>query len=156
AADSRRVSRRTALFGGVGVVGAAASGVVLVRLKPAPLVVPTFADVTAKAGITFRHQALQRADAIQAGVAFLDFDGDGRPDIFMTNADGPNALYRNNGDGTFTDVAARAGVADPDGVAIGVACADYDNDGRCDLLVTRLDRGLRLYHNNGDGTFADV
>ena len=74
----------------------------------------------------------------------------------MTNADGPNALYRNNGDGTFTDVAARAGVADPDGVAIGVACADYDNDGRCDLLVTRLDRGLRLYRNKGDGTFADV
>ncbi|HEY3082621.1 MAG TPA: FG-GAP-like repeat-containing protein [Chloroflexota bacterium] len=151
-----RLSRRGLLAGVGGVAFAAGAGYLATTRRPRTLVLPTFADVTQAAGITFRHRALERADAIQAGVAFFDFDGDGRPDILLTNANGPNALYRNNGDGTFSDVAAAAGVADPDGVSIGVACADYDNDGRCDLLVTRLGGGLKLYRNRGDGTFADV
>ena len=58
-------------------------------------------------------------DPIQAGAAFFDYDGDGRPDVFLTSAGGPNALYRNNGDGTFSDVTARAGLDDPDGITIG-------------------------------------
>jgi hypothetical protein len=151
-----RLSRRGVIAGAGGLAVAVGAGALATMQRPRPLVVPTFSDVTKAAGIGFRHQALERADAIQAGAAFLDFDGDGRPDIFLTNAGGANALYRNNGDGTFTDVAAAAGVADPDGVSIGVACADYDNDGRCDLLVTRFGGGLKLYRNNGDGTFSDV
>src|SRR5205807_2467457 len=68
AADAQLVSRRGILLGGAGVFGAAASCVVLMRAKPAPIAVPTFVDVTEKAGIAFRHRALARADAIQAGV----------------------------------------------------------------------------------------
>ena len=101
------------------------------------------------------HRSHERLDAIQAGAAFFDFNGNGMPDIFFTNANGPNALYRNNGDGTFTDIAEEVGVADPDAMSVGVACADYDNDGNCDLLVTTM-TGLKLYHNEGNGTFTDV
>lgn len=156
AAGGPLLSRRALLGGGAGLAVALGAGRVAAARKPDPVLVPAFSDRTAAAGITFHHRPIERADAIQAGVAFLDFDGDGRPDIFLTNSGGPNALYRNNGNGTFTDVAAAAGVADPDGISIGVACADYDNDGRCDLLVTRLGGGVRLYRNRGDGTFADV
>jgi hypothetical protein len=156
AAGGPLLSRRALIGGGAGLAVALGAGRVAAARKPAPIAVPVFTDVTAAAGITFRHQPVAQADAIQAGVAFLDFDGDGRPDIFLTNTGGANALYRNNGDGTFTDVAGAAGVADPDGISIGVACADYDNDGRCDLLVTRREGGLKLYQNRGDGTFADV
>src|SRR5262249_46840417 len=69
---------------------------------------------------------------------------------------GPNALYRNNGDGTFTDVAARAGVALGDRVCVAAAFADYDNDGRPDLYVTSTRGGNVLFHNLGNGKFEDV
>jgi len=98
------------------------------------------------------------------GVALLDYDGDGWLDIYFTNAQSVamalegkkarSALYRNNHDGTFTDVTDRAGVAYPCW-AMGVAVGDYNNDGRPDLVVSCFG-GVVLYRNNGDGTFTDV
>jgi hypothetical protein len=104
-------------------------------------------------------------DSVLGGVALLDFDNDGYLDIFFTNgAQVPglskepesfhNRLYRNNHDGTFSDVTARAGVAGA-GYSMGAAAADFDNDEFTDLYVTGFDRNI-LYHNNGDGTFTDV
>jgi hypothetical protein len=99
-----------------------------------------------------------------AGCAFLDYDNDGWMDIYLVNSgkcdfyapDPPlrNALYRNNRDGTFTDVTEKAGVA-AGGFGQGVAVGDYDRDGFPDLYVTQYGRNI-LYHNNGDGTFTDV
>ena len=104
-------------------------------------------------------------DSVLGGVAVLDYDNDGFLDLFFTNGaripslqkDDPaffNRLYRNNRDGTFTDVTARAGIAG-DGYSMGVAAADFDNDGWTDLYVTGVNRNF-LYHKNGEGTFTDV
>jgi hypothetical protein len=104
-------------------------------------------------------------DSVLGGVALLDYDNDGYLDIFFTNgatipgltkdrADFSNRLYHNNHDGTFTDVTDRAGLRG-EGYSMGVAAADYDNDGWTDLYVTGVNRNI-LYHNNGDGTFSDV
>ena len=104
-------------------------------------------------------------DSTLGGVALLDFDNDGFLDIFFTNGaripalekDDPafyNRLYRNNRDGTFTDVTKRAGLQG-EGYSMGVAAADFDNDGWTDLYVTGVNRNI-LYRNNGDGTFTDV
>jgi Tfp pilus assembly protein PilF len=104
-------------------------------------------------------------EAMLAGVAVFDYDNDGWPDIFVANGGAipslrktdssySNRLFRNNRDGTFTDVTVRAGVAGGD-YAMGVAAADYDNDGSVDLFVTGV-RSNTLYRNRGDGTFEDV
>jgi hypothetical protein len=104
-------------------------------------------------------------DSIPGGVALLDYDNDGFLDIFFTNGaripslskEGPgfyNRLYHNNQDGTFTDVTEKAGLSGT-GYSIGVAAADFDNDGWTDLYVTGINRNI-LYHNNHDGTFTDV
>ena len=104
-------------------------------------------------------------DSTLGGVALLDFDNDGFLDIFFTNGariptlekDSPafyNRLYRNNRDGTFTDVTEHAGLTGQ-GYSMGVAAADFDNDGWTDLYVTGVNRNT-LYHNSGDGTFTDI
>ena len=104
-------------------------------------------------------------DSMLGGVAVFDYDNDGYLDIYFTNGagipslekNGPafyNRLFHNNRDGTFTDVTQRAGVKG-DGYSMGVAAADYDNDGWTDLYVTGVNRNI-LFHNNGNGTFTDV
>jgi hypothetical protein len=104
-------------------------------------------------------------ETMAGGVAIFDYNGDGRPDIFFANGgniatlqkDSPkyrNRLFRNDGNGIFTDVTDAAGLAGS-GYDIGAAVADYDNDGHPDLFVAGVHRNT-LYHNNGDGTFTDV
>jgi len=88
-------------------------------------------------------------------VAVLDYDGDGREDLFVAGGDG-NHLYRNRGDGTYEDVTERAGVGGQEGEAVGVLAFDYDNDGWTDLYVTYLYKPNLLYRNRGDGTFEEV
>ncbi len=104
-------------------------------------------------------------ETMPGGVAVFDYNGDGRPDIFFTNGANiatlkkdsskyRNRLFRNDGNGKFTDVTDAAGLAGS-GYDIGVSVADYDNDGHPDLFVAGLHHST-LYHNNGDGTFTDV
>lgn len=88
------------------------------------------------------------------GAAWCDYDSDGDLDLFATNTSGYNILYRNNGDGTFTDYTDSAGIRES-GSSYGCAWGDYDNDGDFDLYVGRNGNN-RLYRNNGDGTFDDV
>ena len=139
----------------------------LVVLLGAQLTRPSiqFTDVTVKAGIGFVHRSGASADkrmfeTFGSGVAWIDYDNDGFPDVFFVNGtpDSPNALYRNNRDGTFTDVTARAGVAGLKGASVakaGAAVGDFDNDGYLDLYVTAFGPNT-LYRNNRDGTFSDV
>jgi hypothetical protein len=129
-----------------------------------------FEEVPASAShITWVHTAGKSPqkylpETTGAGCAFLDYDNDGWMDIYLVNSgkcdfynpDRPlrNALYRNNRDGTFTDVTEKAGVA-AGGYGQGVAVGDYDGDGFPDLYVTQYGKSI-LYHNNGNGTFTDV
>jgi hypothetical protein len=130
----------------------------------------TFAEVPPKvSGINWMHNNAMSPErylpeTVGAGCVFFDYDNDGWMDIYLVNS-GPadfytpkqplkNALYHNNHDGTFTDVADRANVAGGT-FGMGAAAADYDNDGWQDLYVTAYGRNI-LYHNNHDGTFADV
>jgi enediyne biosynthesis protein E4 len=128
----------------------------------------TFRDVTQQSGIRFVHNngAFGKKflpETLGPGVAFIDYDNDGWPDIFLVNGtDWPGhiqkhttpKLYHNNHDGTFTDVTHKAGL-DVEMYGMGVAVGDYDNDGFDDLFVTALGQS-RLFHNNGNGTFTDV
>jgi hypothetical protein len=114
----------------------------------------TFTDVTVKAGVVDRNLYFGFT------VIFDDFDGDGRPDIFVANDSNPNYLYHNKGDGTFEEIGIQAGVAmNSDGKemsSMGVAAGDYDNDGRVDLFVTTFaNDNYVLFHNEGGGFFAD-
>ena len=129
---------------------------------------PQLVDITASTGITFEHLSSPEqkyiVESMSGGVALIDFDRDGWPDIYFTNAQSVemalagkkarSALYRNNHDGTFTDVTDKAGVGYPCW-AQGAVVGDYNNDGWPDLLVTCFG-GVVLYRNNGDGTFTDV
>ena len=113
----------------------------------------TFENVTERAG-------LQDASAKSLGVALIDFDGDGWTDLFVANDTQPNKLYRNNGNGTFTDTAMTAGVAFSEaGVAragMGVDAADYDGSGRPSLIIGNFSNEMMaLYHNEGTGLFID-
>ena len=129
-----------------------------------------FRDVTSPAGIRFKHTSAATGqkylvETMGSGCAFLDYNNDGYLDIYLVNgAPLPgftsrqrisNALYRNNKDGTFTDVTASAHVDGGGIYGMGVAVGDYDNDGNEDIYVTGFGRSI-LYHNNGDGTFTDV
>jgi hypothetical protein len=108
-----------------------------------------FEDVTEKAGLL---------DPVNSNAAaWADYDNDGRVDLFIACEKQPNRLYRNRGDGTFEEVAARAGVqADAERFAKGCSWLDYDNDGFPDLFVNNLSDDARLYHNNRDGHFEEV
>ena len=128
----------------------------------------TFWDITLKAGIHFVHNngafgKKYLPETMGPGVAFIDYDNDGWPDIFIVNGtDWPGhaskhstpKLYHNNHDATFTDVTHKAGL-DVEMLGMGVAVGDYDNDGYDDLFVTAMGQS-RLFHNNGNGTFTDV
>jgi hypothetical protein len=113
----------------------------------------------ARTNIRFRHtngmtERRRLPESIAPGVAILDFNGDGRMDLFFVNSAGPHALYRNDGNLRFTDVTREAHVEGRD-FGLGVATCDYNNDGAPDLFVTAYGRNT-LYRNNRDGTFTDV
>lgn len=137
----------------------------------------TFTDVTTQAGIRFKHASSATArkyllETMGGGVAILDYDNDGRMDLFFTNGallKDPmlketrpdkrdpkywNRLYHQKADGSFEDVTERAGLKG-DGYSMGVAAADYDNDGYADVYLTGYGENY-LYRNNADGTFSDV
>ncbi len=115
-----------------------------------------FADVTERAGLVdsrWKYYGL--------GVVAADFDDDGWPDLYVANDSTPNYLYRNNRDGTFSEIAVAAGAAyNDDGLeqaSMGVDAGDYDNDGRLDIIVTNFERDTNeLYRNLGGGQFRDV
>lgn len=107
-----------------------------------------FRDVTLGAGLGEKHYPTQTA-------AWADFDLDGDLDLYVGNETFPSQLFRNNGDGTFSDIAAAAGVTNGE-VAKGVVWGDYDGDRLPDLFVSNFGAVNRLYHSNGDGTFTDV
>jgi hypothetical protein len=129
----------------------------------------TFRDVTATAGLRFTHNngAFGKKwlpETMGPGCAFLDYDEDGYPDILLVNgtdfaghpkngATTPH-LFRNNGNGTFTDVTAKSGLGVPF-YGFGAAIGDYDNDGHDDIFISALGQS-HLFHNNGNGTFTDV
>lgn len=141
---------------------------------PAPHPLPAYEDVTAQSGIHFKHSFGERRlssimEATGSGCAWFDYNNDGKLDLYVLTGrymegvtkfsrpeglDATNKLYRNNGDGTFTDVTAEAGVPGKD-FGMGVTVGDYDNDGFADIYITNYKSSL-LYHNNGDGTFTDV
>ena len=136
----------------------------------------TFTDVTKSAGVA--------GGGWSASAGFFDYDNDGKLDLFVTryvdwtfktnrycgekqpgyraychpdNYEGvTNILYHNNGDGTFTDVSEKAGIANPKGKGLGVSFADYDGDGFTDIFVANDSVQCFLYHNNGNGTFTEV
>ena len=138
--------------------------------------IPAFTDVATTSGITFRHQGSHTSqkymiERMDAGVAFLDYDGDGLLDLYFVNGARVrsyaarsrarrvrSALLEspvpNTGSGTFLDVTEKAHVRGQE-YGMGVAVADYDNDGHPDLYVTSLGRNA-LYRNRGDGTFEDA
>lgn len=136
---------------------------------------PVFTNVTQEAGLRFVHsfgddRLSNIIEGTGAGCGFFDYDNDGDLDIYLLNGaylEGisdvrgranrdrlANALYRNNGDGTFTDVTAESGAGDK-GFGMAVAAADIDNDGDLDLYVANYGSAV-LYRNNGDGTFTDI
>ena len=129
-----------------------------------------FRDVTANSGITFVTDSCftpnkNQPETMVAGIGLLDYDQDGKLDIYFVNGasiptlekNDPkyyNRLYHNNGDGTYTDVTEKTGVRG-EGYDMGVAIADYDNDGWPDIYLANVTKN-QLYHNNKDGTFTDV
>jgi hypothetical protein len=139
---------------------------------PAPIF---FTDITDSAGITFRHSFGDKdlsniVEGTGPGIAVFDYNGDSLPDLYFLNGSWhqevsdnrsralrgklSNALYRNDGDGTFTDVTKEAGVGDQ-GYGMGATAADYDSDGDLDLYVLNYGENV-FYRNDGDGTFTDV
>jgi enediyne biosynthesis protein E4 len=131
------------------------SSLIQFELKPLPFRLESDESATAR----------NVPETMAGGVAVFDYNGDGRPDIFFSNGTDlatlkkssdkfSDRLFRNDGNGVFTDVTAQAGLKGH-GFDVGVAAGDYDNDGHPDLFVTGV-HGNALYHNNGDGTFTDA
>src|SRR5678816_3346602 len=156
----------TARFLGALLVICATVAVGSVLQQPATV---TFTNIAAQAGINFKHQngaSPQKfmPETMSGGAVFFDYDSDGWPDVFLTNggsfvdtraaAAAHHVLYRNNGNGTFTDKSANSGIGVA-GYAMGACSADYDNDGWVDLYITGVGTN-KLYRNNGSGGFTDV
>ena len=133
-------------------------------------IVVTFTDVIKSSGITCKQDSTQTGEkyyleTMGTRVAWLDYDQDGLMDLFFVQSAATDiykpphplrcALHHHNGDGTFTDVTAKAGVGSEGLYGQGVAVGDFDNDGYPDLYVTGYGRAI-LYHNHGDGTFTDI
>ncbi len=138
------------------------------------ITLPKFEDATAKSGIGFHHSFGEKElssimEGTGSGCVWFDYNNDGFLDLYalsgryvpgLTNHSSPdginatNRLFRNNGDGTFTDVTTQAGV-EGKGMMTGVTAGDFDNDGHQDIYVTGYNVAV-LYHNNGDGTFTDI
>jgi enediyne biosynthesis protein E4 len=153
-----------------GLAASAAAGACARMAGALPTTELPFEQIPAAAsGISWTHVSAKSPEkylpeTTGAGCAFLDYNNDGWMDIYLVNSGKSdfytpdpvlrNALYRNNGDGTFTDVTQQAGVA-AGGFGQGVAVGDYDRDGFPDIYVTQYGRSI-LFHNNGDGTFSDV
>src|SRR5580704_11934986 len=150
-----------------GLTSAAAPAAAAPEVRPSGPI--QFIDVTAQAGIHFKHNSgafgkKYLPETMGSGVCFIDYDNDGWQDIFLVNsmdwpgqkAGGPSypALYHNNHDGTFTDVTRAAGLA-VESYGMGCAVGDYDNDGFDDLYLTAVGSN-HLYHNQGNGKFVDV
>ena len=129
-----------------------------------------FTDIRKAAGITWKQDSTESdqkyyLETMGTGVAWIDYDQDGLLDLYLVQAGATDAykppaplhsaLYHNNGDGTFTDLTAKAGVGGDGHYGQGVAVGDFDNDGYPDLYVTGYGSAI-LYHNNGNGTFTDV
>jgi enediyne biosynthesis protein E4 len=129
-----------------------------------------FSDIARTAGITFVHDNAASPEkflieTMGSGCGWIDYDQDGLLDLYLVNGSATpafkpshplrSALYRNNGDGTFTDITVKAGVGAEGLFGMGIAVGDYDNDGFPDLFICGYGRCI-LYHNNGDGTFTDV
>jgi hypothetical protein len=168
-----RLTRRDLLWKAGKAAGVAIRVAPFTRFTVAsvPPVTPvTFQDVARSSGISFLHQNAASPEkylieTMGSGCAWIDYDQNGLLDLYLVNGAATraftpkqaprSALYRNNGDGTFTDVTARAGVGAEGLFGMGVAVGDYDNDGFPDLFVLGYGRCI-LYHNNGDGTFTDV
>ena len=166
---SRRRFVQTLSMAGIGSV-LASTGRLTASTFPGQPPSPDFEEISASAtGISWVHVSGRSSmahlpETVGAGCAFLDYDNDGWMDIYLVNSGRcdfyepaqplRNALYRNNRDGTFTDVTQKAGVPG-DAYGMGVAVGDYDGDGFPDLYVTQYPHSI-LYHNNGDGTFTDV
>lgn len=168
--------RRTRRFTIV-LLAAVVAAPLLASPSGVPAAAPQFSDIALASGLTFRHAASKTPvkflpETMGGGVALLDYDGDGRLDVFFTNGAGIDAamssartpdkgdarfwnrLYRQTSEGRFVDVTAAAGVAGHR-YDFGAAVGDVDNDGDADLYVTGYG-GNTLYRNGGDGTFTDV
>ena len=155
----------------LGVAGLSSFGRPSSFITPAAAAGPLFEEIAPSvSGIGWKHDNAMSVsrylpETMGPGVAFFDYDNDGWMDVFLVNsgssdfytpaAPPKNALYKNNRNGTFTDVTEAAGVAGGREFGMGCAIADYDNDGYQDILVTAYGR-CTLYHNNGNGTFTDV
>jgi len=179
ACTSTKLAERSGKFIAPPLLLAALLIVVALSLAPSnsqpaqapPVSIPIrFTDVREAARITFQHDATATAnknylETMGNGLGWIDYDQDGLLDLYLVQTAETewykpprplrSALYHNNGDGTFTDVTDKAGVAAAGHYGQGVAVGDYDNDSFPDLYVTGYNRAI-LYHNNGNGTFTDV
>jgi hypothetical protein len=157
------------LGGGVLLIGAVAVGGIYAIKKwldaPRDPNSLQFRECASEVGINWKMQFLtnEQGETFKinlydhgCGLAVGDYNGDGLDDIYFLNQLGRNALYRNNGDGTFTDVTEEAGVGLGDRVCVGATFVDFDNDGRQDLFVTSTRGGNVLFRNMGNGKFKDV